>query len=191
MKRSVIWGRVAPIPLRFIGAILLFFTLAGLAACSQPAPPTDKLVVGEPLPDIALTSLDGGSARLSDYRGKLVVLNLWATWCEPCRREMPNLQQLSNSLDPQRFAVVAVAADEDEHLLREYLLDKGVTFASYVDKGGRISRDQLGVQLFPYTLLIAADGRLIQRYAGPREWQRAEVVELLQRAAAGDYSGLQ
>lgn len=192
MKRSVRWGRASRIPLRFIPATLLFFTLAGLAACSnQPAPPTDKLVVGEPLPDIALTSLDGGSARLSDYHGKLVVLNLWATWCEPCRREMPNLQQLSNSLDPQRFAVVAVAADEDEHLLREYLLDKGVTFISYVDKGGQISRDQLGVQLFPYTLLIAADGRLIQRYAGPREWQRAEVVELLQRAAAGDYSGLQ
>lgn len=122
---------------RIIKAALLSLA-AGLAACSnQPAPPTDKLVVGEPLPDIALTSLDGGSARLSDYRGKLVVLNLWATWCEPCRREMPNLQQLSNSLDPQRFAVVAVAADEDEHLLREYLLDKGVTFASYVDKGGR------------------------------------------------------
>lgn len=188
MAFSPVWvlGRAA----RWILKGCFVILLAGLAACSQPAPPTDRLVVGEPLPDIALTTLDGGSARLSDYRGRLVVLNLWATWCEPCRREMPNLQQLSDSLDPQRFVVAGISADDDEHLVAEYLRDKGVTFASYIDKGQRISRDQLGVQLFPYTLLIAPDGRLIQRYAGPREWQRAEVIKLLERAYRGDYAGL-
>lgn len=168
----------------------LFVLAAGLAACSQPAPPTDTLVVGDPLPDVALVNLDGSTARLSDYRGRLVVLNLWATWCEPCRREMPNLQQLSDTLDPQRFVVAGVSADDDVHLVGEYLRDKGVAFPNYIDKGQRISRDQLGVQIFPYTLLIAPDGRLIQRYAGPREWQRAEVIELLQRAYDGDYAGL-
>jgi thiol-disulfide isomerase/thioredoxin len=168
-----------------------YLVIAGLAACSQPAPPTDRLVVGEPLPDIVLTTLDGGVAHLSDYHGKLVVLNLWATWCEPCRREMPNLQQLSNSLDPQRFVVVGVAADEDAHLVREYLRDKSVTFPNHIDAGQQISRQQLGVQLFPYTLLIAPDGRFIQRFAGPREWQREEVVKLLSQAFEGDYSGLQ
>lgn len=165
--------------------------VAGLAACSQSTPPSDKLKIGAPLPDIELTALDGGSAHLSDYRGRLVVLNLWATWCEPCRREMPNLQQLSNSLDPQHFAVVGLAADEDEHLVREYLIDKGVTFPSYIDKGERISHDQLGIPLFPYTLLLSPDGRLIQRFPGPREWQQADVVELIRRAYKGDYSGLQ
>lgn len=169
----------------------LSLVILGLAACSQPAPPTDRLVAGEPLPDVVLAGLDGVNARLSDYRGKLVVLNLWATWCEPCRREMPNLQQLSNSLDPQRFVVVGVAADEDEHLVREYLLDKGVGFPNYIDKEQQVSREQFGIQLFPYTLLIAPDGHLIQRFAGPREWQRDEVIELLKRAYDGDYSGLQ
>lgn len=168
----------------------LALLISGLVACSQPALPVDKLKVGEPLPDVTLATLDGGSARLSDYRGKLIVLNLWATWCEPCRREMPNLQQLGNSLDPQRFAVVGIAADEEEHLVREYLLDKGVSFSNYIDKGGRISREVFGVPLFPYTLLIAPDGRLIQRFPGPREWQKGEVIALIKRAYAGDYAGL-
>ena len=143
------------------------------------------------LPDVRLVRLDGSHGRLSDYRGKLVVLNLWATWCEPCRREMPNLQALSDALDPQRFAVVGVAADEDEHLVREYLLDKQVTFPNYIDKTQHVSREQFGVQIFPYTLLISPDGQLIQRFAGPREWQRSDVIALLARAYEGDYSGLQ
>ena len=189
MKRSVIWGRAFWIPLRSIQATLVL--IVGLAACSQPAPPTDRLVAGEPFPDIVLTGLDGSISHLSDYRGKLVVLNLWATWCEPCRRELPNLQQLSSSLDPQRVVVVGMAGDDDARLVGEYLRDKGVTFPNYIDKGQQISRQQLGVQLFPYTLLIAPDGHFIQRFAGPREWQRTEVIELLRRAFEGDYSGLQ
>ena len=147
-------------------------------------------MLGALVPELVLVDVDGATAQLSDYRGKLVVLNLWATWCEPCRREMPNLQQLSNSLDPQRFVVVGVAADEDEHLVREYLLEKGIKFPNYIDKGLLVSQQQLGIQIFPYTLLIAPDGRLIQRFAGPREWQREAVIELLQQAFTGDYSGL-
>ncbi len=169
----------------------LLLSVVGLVACSQPTTPTDQLRLGQLLPDVSLVKLDGSSARLSDYRGKLVVLNLWATWCEPCRREMPNLQALSDALDPQRFAVVGVAADEDEHLVREYLLDKQVIFPNYIDQTQQVSREQLGVLIFPYTLLISPDGRLIQRFAGPREWQRSDVIELLGRAYHGDYSGLQ
>lgn len=171
--------------------IPLLFAVVGLTACSPPPVPTDGLVVGQAMPDVLLVGLEGGSARLSDYRGKLVVLNLWATWCEPCRREMPNLQQLSDALDPQRFAVVGLAADEDAHLVREYLLDKQVTFPNYIDTAQQVSREQFGVQLFPYTLLISPDGHFIQRFAGPREWHRSDVIALLGRAYEGDYSGLQ
>ena len=177
---------MVPPPLKWWFSLLF----VGLAACSQPAPPTDKLTLGKPLPDLTFKGLDGSTSYLSDYHGKLVVLNLWATWCEPCRREMPNLQRLSQALDPSHFAVVGVSGDDDELLVREYLKDKGVTFPAYIDKGQQMSRDQLGVRLFPYTLLISPDGTLIQRYAGPREWQRGEVVELIKRAYAGDYSGV-
>ena len=170
--------------------LVLLLPLFALQGCSEPEPLTDKLVIGELFPDISLQQLDGGSLPISHYRGKLVVLNAWATWCEPCRREMPNLQQLSDALDPERFVVIGLAQDEDDHLVREYLLDQKVRFSSYLDPAGGIATDQLGIQIFPYTLLIGPDGRFIQRITGPREWQRQEVVELLQKAYAGDYSEL-
>lgn len=174
---------------RAIGAWLLILVLSGCS--NDPETASDRLVQGEVLPALTLQRLDGAPAdTLSDYRGRLVVLNLWATWCEPCRREMPHLQQLSDTLDPERFAVLGLAQDEDDHLAREYLLDRGVTFARHIDPGGTITTGRLGVQLFPYTLLIAPDGRLIERVGGAREWQRQEVVTLLEELYHGDYSGL-
>lgn len=171
--------------------LCLSMCAALLAACSPPAaPPADKMTVGEPLPGMVLTTLDGATSNLGDYRGRLVVLNFWATWCEPCRLEMPHLQQLSDALDPERFAVIGVAVDHDDHLVREFLLDKGVSFSRYIDRGQRLATAELGIHIFPYTLIIAPDGRLIQRYPGAREWQRPEVVELLERAYGGDLAGL-
>lgn len=170
----------------------LLLPLLVLAACSDESTLlTDKLVVGEPFPDIAMLRLDGGTVPISQYRGKLVVLNVWATWCEPCRREMPNLQQLSDALDPEHIVVIGLSQDQDDHVVREYLLDQKVRFTSYIDPDGRLADDRLGIQIFPYTLLIAPDGHFIQRVAGPREWQRKQVVRLLEAAYAGDYSGLQ
>ena len=161
-----------------------------LTACTEAERPLDSLVVGQPFPEISLQQLNGGTASLADYRGKLVVLNVWGTWCEPCRREMPNLQALSEALDPARFAVIALAEDDDAHIVREYLLEKNIRFPSYIDPGRVIATDTLGIQIFPYTLLIAPDGHFIQRVPGPREWHRDEVVALLEQAFLGDYSGL-
>jgi thiol-disulfide isomerase/thioredoxin len=175
---------------RRVWLLLLAFPLLWLTGCSESAPSTDRLKIGEPFPEIMLQPLDGEPVSIRKYRGKLVVLNLWASWCEPCRREMPNLQRLSERLDGNRFAVIGMAQDDDDHVVREYLLDKGVHFTSYIDPHGAVSTGRLGVQFFPYTLLIAPDGRFIQRVPGPREWQRDEVVDLLERAYRGDYSGL-
>lgn len=176
---------------RVPAAAAILLSALALLGCSDQAPISDKLEIGAPLPAIELQRLDGAPAdALRDYRGKLVVLNLWATWCEPCRREMPNLQRLSETLDGARFAVIGLAQDEDDHLVREYLIDKDVDFAQHIDRGGQLTQQRLGVRVFPYTLLIAPDGRLIQRITGPREWQREEVVRLLERVYAGDYAAL-
>lgn len=161
-----------------------------LMACSQESAPTDGLSVGKPFPDIPLTSLDGQKSSLADYRGKLIVLNLWATWCEPCRREMPHLQELSDALGDEQFAVIGVAGEDDPHIVREYLRDKKIEFAEYIDVGQQTASERLGVKLYPYTFVIAPDGTFLQRYPGPREWHRQEVIELLKGVYQGDYSGL-
>ncbi len=171
---------------------MLVMVVAVAAGCSssQP-PPTDSLQLDQPVPDLRLHALvDGQTRRLSDYRGRLVVLNLWATWCEPCRREMPALQALADRLDPKRFVVVGVSVDDDGHVAREFLLDRQIRFPNFLDPAAAQAGEQLGITLFPYTLLIAPDGRLIQRVPGAREWHADEVVTLLERAFEGDYSPL-
>lgn len=168
------------------------FCLVGLSACSEDVQLSDNLVSEQPFPAIQMQSLDAAPpVSIEAYKGKLVVLNVWATWCEPCRAEMPNLQQLSDSLDPERFAVIGLAQDDDDHLVREYLLDKEIHFTSFIDPNGQIATDQLGIQVFPYTLIIAPDGRFVQRIAGPREWHHASVIEILERVYQGDFSALQ
>jgi len=169
-----------------IGCLLL--GLFGLAGCSDsPHAISDKLVAGQSFPSILMQPLAGGEPQsIEAYRGRLVVLNVWATWCEPCRREMPNLQALSEKLDPQHFAVLGLAQEGDNHLVREYLNDRGVSFANFLDEGGAIATDRLGVPILPYTLIIGPDGRFIERVAGPREWADPEVVALLQRTYRGE-----
>ncbi len=171
----------------------VFFCLTGLFACSgsEQQALVDKLRVDEPFPNILLQPLDGGEpVAFEAFKGRLVVLNIWATWCEPCRREMPNLQALSDGLDPQRFVVLGLAQEDDQHLVREYLLDTQVSFVSFIDPEGQIATEQLGVPILPYTLIIAPSGGFVQRISGPREWDHPDVVELLEQAYKGDYSGL-
>jgi peroxiredoxin len=129
---------------------------------------------GETFPQLALTSLAGGeSVDLSEYRGKAVLLNFWATWCEPCRREMPALEALA--VQEKRVAVIGVSVDGDVNLAREFVLKHRLTFARYADPGMASTRPVLATQALPVTYLISADGRLLARYLGARDWNAAEM----------------
>ena len=159
-----------------------------VAGCSEPEQPLDNLTLGEPFPSIVLTGLAGERVALDDYRGQVVLLNLWATWCEPCRREMPSLQALSDLLDAERFEVLGMAVDDDDHVVREYLIDKNIRFTSYIDHGRQIATETLGVTLFPYTLLIGRDGTLLRRIPGARHWDHPDVLILMEQAYDGRLS---
>ena len=148
------------------------------------APPS-ALTVGQAVPDIILTGLDGSKTTLAAYRGKLVVLNAWATWCPPCRREMPSLERLSKALNTEYFAVLGVSVDEHELGVREYLNDKAVTFAAFIDKDLNVVRDTLGIKIYPTTLLIAPNGALIGAMVGPRDWDSPAMIRLLENAYQG------
>lgn len=157
----------------------LALTLVG--ACDRAAPP-DRLKVGGAVPPLLLESLDGQKSALSAYRGRLVVLNVWATWCPPCRKELPSLQRLSERLDSAGYAVVGVAGDDDARLVREYLLDKQVTFPNYLDANLERTIAALGMATLPYTLIVAPDGRVVARLVGEREWDTPDMVAALAQA---------
>lgn len=174
---------------------LLLASAAALAGCGQQGKmPPPALSEGRAFPEIALNFSGGNTVSTRSFRGKIVVLNFWATWCPPCRREMPGLERLSRSLDPERFVVIGVSADEDAFLAEEFLRQNQITFANFFDRGGKIAR-QLGMQVYPETFLIGADGILLQRVPGLQDWSSPAMVTQLEdisqnRGAAGRLSGV-
>ena len=125
--------------------------------------------------------LDGTGKVLSlkDWQGKVVLLNFWATWCAPCRKEMPALDRLQQGLGGDRFAVVAVATDRDIAKPRKFLADNGITgLTLYHDEGARLISAVQGIGM-PTTLLFGKDGREIGRLVGPAEWDSEDAKRLI------------
>jgi thiol-disulfide isomerase/thioredoxin len=137
----------------------------------------------EPLPEIAFQDATGRDRTLADWRGKVVLLNLWATWCLPCRKEMPALDRLQTEMGSDRFEVVAVSVDRTGLQGARKFLDetKAGRLALYADPSARLASTLRAVGL-PATLLIDAEGREIGRLLGPAEWDSEDAKRLLTAA---------
>lgn len=126
-----------------------------------------------------LKSLDGEIVRSRDLAGKVVLLNFWATWCGPCKEEMPSLARLKQQLDPRQFSVVTVTADLHPQGIKQFLAQLGISLPVLFDEDQEVSR-RFMVRGLPTTVLLAQDGRQVGRAVGPREWDSPEAVALLQ-----------
>lgn len=107
-----------------------------------------------------ITTISGGEL---DFEGKTLLINFWATWCAPCRSEMPELQKLSDSLDAQRFAVIGISVDEDSNLIREFLLQYKIDFRNFKDQNFRLASEQLGIKTYPETFIVSPRGTITRR----------------------------
>ena len=133
------------------------------------------------LPAIRFADAKERAMTLQDFRGKFVLLNLWATWCAPCREEMPTLDRLQAKLGGPDFEVVALSIDRGgPFVVSTFYSEIGIrALRIYVDKTGDAATD-LGVVAIPVTSLIDREGREIGRKIGPAEWDSPEVVTLIQ-----------
>lgn len=159
--------------------IFLLACMLALAGCQKAVPSNPQVTEGAAFPSVRLATESGEHVDVETLRGRMVVLNVWATWCSPCRKEMPALERLSHELDPRRFAVIGLSTDRDRWLAEEFLLKNGITFANFFDPDGRIAQ-RLQVKIYPETFLIAPDGTLIRRVPGLREWDSAEIIAELE-----------
>lgn len=132
------------------------------------------------LPDVAFTDGDGRSVRLSTFRGKVILLNVWATWCPPCRKEMPALDRLESKLGGTDFQVIALSVDRDGlNAVGAFYRQAGITrLRKYVDTSGQVM-SELAVSAIPTTLLIDRNGREIGRKVGPAAWDSPAYVDQL------------
>lgn len=137
----------------------------------------------EELPSAPFVDADGRERTLADWKGKVVLLNLWATWCAPCRKEMPALDRLQASLGSEKFEVVAVSVDRTGiEGARKFLSEINVRrLAVLADPNARMATTLKAIGL-PATLLIDAEGREIGRMVGPAEWDAPEAKALIRAA---------
>lgn len=155
------------------------------SAVAQLLKPLD--LVGYP-PRTAPPHFSGGTVdmrRIStmDLRGKVVLVNFWATWCTECRPEMPVLEGLHRELAPQGFIVIGVNAREERGAVRRYALELGLTFPLVLDPDGTINA-RYGVVGIPTTFLVGRDGRAVAFAVGPRAWASPEARVLIQALLA-------
>lgn len=152
-----------------------------VGACDNTASPSINPLLreGGEFPAFVLEAISDGDAASNALHEKMLVVNVWATWCAPCRREMPSLEQLSKTLNPQHFAVIGLSVDEDVLLASEFLNQHKITFPNFYDKGGVMAK-RLGLLAYPETFLIAPNRTLVRRMTGFHEWSSPEMVEMLE-----------
>ncbi|MFQ5895526.1 MAG: TlpA disulfide reductase family protein [Nitrospinota bacterium] len=133
-----------------------------------------------PAPEFALPALSGGTLRLADLRGRVVLVNFWATWCPPCIAEMPSLEKLRQRFRGHPFEVVAISIDrQGEGVVRPFVRRLGITFPVLLDPEQKTFRRLRGRGL-PVSLLISRKGELVGRVPGPREWASPEATALIE-----------
>jgi thiol-disulfide isomerase/thioredoxin len=179
---------------KYVNAALLIVGLAVAGAIyhwvdgrSAPMPTLTKLEVTPPksLPAVAFTDQDGKALTLADFKGKLVVLDVWATWCAPCRKEFPRLDRLQAAMGGNDLQVVAVSVDlGGKKPVDKFYQDMQISaLAQYLDPTGNIAKT-LGLRGLPTTLLIDRNGFEVGRIEGEAAWDGAEVKALLQTLLA-------
>ena len=185
-KRAHLWKRFV------ICSLALWFVASGTACDSgysderQEQPSVQPVAVrrappdmGSQAPDFQLIDLQGNWQALPDYRGKVVLLNFWATWCGPCRVEMPSMERVYQDLKDEGFAILAISSDPQGSIVtRPFVAAQGLTFPILHDSDYRVS-GSYGVRTLPMSFLIDRNGTLTQRVFGARDWNSAEARALI------------
>jgi cytochrome c biogenesis protein CcmG/thiol:disulfide interchange protein DsbE len=118
------------------------------------------LEMGQPAPDFSLETVEGKTVKLSDYKGKVVAINFWATWCEDCRKEMPDLQKAYETYKDQGLVILGVNLKENNVTVKGFADFNGLTFPIVMDKDGKVTVDQYMVKPIPTTYFVDKQGIL-------------------------------
>lgn len=170
MKRSLVGPAIAFVVV--LGAVIALQIL-------QRGPSTGYAAVDFTLPD-----LSGTPVTLSDLRGKIVFLNLWATWCAPCRAEMPSMQALYERFKGRDFTMIAVSEDTNAEDVAAFAKELKLTFPILLDTSNRLP-GRFGVTGYPETFIIDRDGRVIEHFVGPENWMSPRAIAYFEKLLGG------
>jgi thiol-disulfide isomerase/thioredoxin len=167
---------------------LAAFPLAGLLPWPGPAGSAvagggtpGEVRIGGILRDAVLDGLNGPSRRLSQYRGRPLIINVWASWCGPCMEEMASLERLAWQDDPMPFAMIGISTDDYPERARAVLTRTNATLRHYIDHELQLE-NMLGASSIPLTVLVDSHGKVIDKIYGARQWDSPESIRLIGRA---------
>lgn len=152
---------------------------AALAQGAEKLPAEVK--VGQPLQDATMTGLNGPTRKLSDYRGRPLLINVWASWCAPCRAEMASLERLAWLDHPVPFAVIGISTDDYPERAMQLLKSTNATISHFIDRRLQLET-LLGASRLPLTVLVDAQGRVVDKVYGAREWDSPQSQALVRGA---------
>ena len=164
-----------------LAQLLRVLLLLGTGTISTAASAADQTLpeYGRQIaPEFTLHDLDGQTHRLSDYRGKVVILSFWATWCPPCRYEMPSMERLRKLIEGEDIEILAINVGENEDAIFIFTADYPVEFPLLMDRDGAVIQDYPVVGL-PTTYVIGPAGHIRYRAVGSREWDDPALVKRL------------
>ena len=160
-----------------ITCVLLF---AESVFAAQVLSPVEQQVMA---PDFELADTEGRMHRLSDYRGKTVIINFWTTWCPPCREEIPSMNRAWNALQQEDVVILAINMGEDEDTIFIFTADYPADFPLLLDREGEVIA-RWPVKGLPTTYVVAPDGRIAYRAIGGREWDDPEFLRKIRALRA-------
>jgi thiol-disulfide isomerase/thioredoxin len=157
---------------QFLGALLLCIAIANPSDAITPG----EVPIGAHLPDAMLQGLNGPTRRLSTFRGRPLLINVWASWCGPCQEEMASLERLAWR-EPY-FALIGISTDDYADKARALLKATNATISHFIDQDLKME-NMLGASELPLTVLVDADGRVLQKIYGARQWDGVDALRLI------------
>jgi thiol-disulfide isomerase/thioredoxin len=160
--------------------IFILFCLPGLAANVLAKTP-GEVEVGGVLREASLYGFFGDFRKLSELRGKPLIINVWASWCGPCRAEMGSLERLAKRLGARKVKVIGISTDDDAAAAAAFLTKSRVTFDNYLDRN-LLLENMLGANTIPLTVLVDAQGRVVKKINGYHDWDSPESADMISKA---------
>jgi thiol-disulfide isomerase/thioredoxin len=165
--------------IKSIVSVLLLYVVGLLPQAHAQTP--GEIEIGQTVREVTLQGLNGPSRKLSEFRGRPLIINLWASWCGPCREEMASLDRLA-WLEPARhLSIIGISTDDDAAQAKEWLKASNATINQFIDTRLQME-NMLGASRIPLTVLVDSDGRLVDKIYGAREWDSPESLQLIRSA---------
>ncbi len=137
--------------------------------------------IGRPAPDFTLKDTSGKNASLKDYKGRVVMINFWATWCPPCRQEMPSMEELFKEYNKKGFEILAISSDsQGEKIVKPFMEFYELNFRALMDPEGNV-HSIYGVTAIPTTYIVDKQGNVTHKIMGPMDWKDKKSKEMIER----------